>query len=985
MTLRVYRMSSEAKIVQELYRHLANVIDGGGTYHDIEFTGVTPEKNVNNGFADLVVEVDDQPFCVIEAKREPEGTPSRSIDPYAEPVIEQAARYALHLGTEYFATYNGDHLVLFRTFEQGTNLLDRQTRAYEITDIGAFAPHFLEQLAGIDREVVDWDPHRDAFVARLKTFHDVIATEFDDKLRTKLDDDEFESEFEDWIEDQGWGDRYDDDPEAVQHTFVAQAAYLLMNKLVFYKLLENADAYVDVPDVTVDDLADGDSRRETFDALIEAVDFEAIYEQDPIFDALPLTNTAQRQVEDLLENLEDYNLDKFDEDVIGKIYEEIIPAEERHELGQYYTPDEIVALVTKLTVTDSSDTVLDPGCGTGGFLVGAYNRLSDLGNNNHEEILDQIHGVDINRFPSHLAAINLAIRDLSHETHNVNILVEDFFRVHADQGVVVDPERATVGENGDIEPQDAAIPSDLDAIVANPPYIRHENISDDVNARGHLEDLGIDLSDRSDIYCYFFTHGFELLNDGTDGDPGRLGYLTSNRWLTVGYGEDLQEFFLNNTKVKAVIDFRTQQFEVPLIGTCITILERCDNEQERNSNHTDLIHIKQRFDPDEIVDIIDEDHKPGKLHDDADYRRVTFQQEDLHDIERWDRYLYAPAIYWELLKQPAMTTLGDLADVRFGTKTGNNTFFYFEEEGEYEELGIDERFITPILKHISPTEYIELQEEDPHWYVLDLRDEIDEVLDNSDESLLQQRTDEEILIEEFENRGWDGLIQYLDHGETQDIHEGASVRSSGRAWFDVGEMPSPQLILPKEYWRDARTLYNTAEMPLDQRNYEVNVREDVDIDPLVLLGVMNSSIFPLFREIEGRVEQGQGMNRNELTVGEAKRMHVPDPRTFTEEERTEIKQVMQEWINDERSATEEEKQEFRDRIDKTVLEPMGLENRVEEIQSAVDEMVKIREQGSGDEASVLVDTGEDEERDIQLPGATRLEDGGRSQTKLDSF
>jgi hypothetical protein len=332
-----------------------------------------------------------------------------------------------------------------------------------------------------------------------------------------------------------------------------------------------------------------------------------------------------------------------------------------------------------------------------------------------------------------------------------------------------------------------------------------------------------------------------------------------------------------------------------------------------------------------------------------------------------------------------MTTLGDLADVRFGTKTGNNTFFYFEEEGEYEELGIDERFITPILKHISPTEYIELQEEDPHWYVLDLRDEIDEVLDNSDESLLQQRTDEEILIEEFENRGWDGLIQYLDHGETQDIHEGASVRSSGRAWFDVGEMPSPQLILPKEYWRDARTLYNTAEMPLDQRNYEVNVREDVDIDPLVLLGVMNSSIFPLFREIEGRVEQGQGMNRNELTVGEAKRMHVPDPRTFTEEERTEIKQVMQEWINDERSATEEEKQEFRDRIDKTVLEPMGLENRVEEIQSAVDEMVKIREQGSGDEASVLVDTGEDEERDIQLPGATRLEDGGRSQTKLDSF
>lgn len=987
MTHPPYQMSSEAKIVQELYRHLANAVETDPVHYGIEFTGVTPEKHVDPGFADLVVEANGQPFCVIEAKREPEGTASRDIDPYAKPVIEQAARYALHLGTEYFATYNGDHLVLFRTFEQGTNLLDRRTRAYEITDIGAFAPHFLEQLAGIDQDVVSWDPHRDAFVSRLKTFHDVIEEEFETALLDELDDDEFESRFEAWVDDQGWSDRYDDDPGAVRSTFTAQVAYLLMNKLVFYKLLENADAYTDVPDVTVDDLSIGDRRRDTFDELIDAVDFEAVYEQDPIFDALPLTDTAQRQVEDLLDNLEEYNLDKFDEDVIGKIYEEIIPAEERHELGQYYTPDEIVALVTELTVTGPGDTVLDPGCGTGGFLVGAYNRLSDLkGNGAHEEILDQLYGVDINRFPSHLAAINLAIRDLSHETHNVNVLVEDFFRVHAEQGIVVDPERATVGTNGGTDEQtDEVVPSDIDAVVANPPYIRHENISEDVDARAHLDELGIDLNDRSDIYCYFFTHGFQFLNDGTNGDPGRIGYLTSNRWLTVGYGEDLQEFFLNHTKIKAVIDFRTQQFDVPLIGTCITVLERCEDEEERNSNVTDLIHIKQRFDPDEIVNIIEEDHEPGTLHDDAEYRRATFRQGDLHDIDRWDRYLYAPAIYWELLKEPGMTTLGDLANVKFGTKTGNNTYFYFEEQDEYEELGIDGRFVTPILKHISPTEYIELHEEDPHWYVLDLRDEVDEILDNAEETLLEQRTDEEIVLEAFEDRGWDDLIQYLEYGKEQEVHEGASVSNSGRVWFDVGELPRPQLILPKEYWRDARTLYNAAEMPLDQRNYEVDIRDDVDVDPLVLLGVMNSSIFPLFREIEGRVEQGQGMNRNELTVGEAKRMHVPDPRSFSDEERGEIKRVMSAWLERERGASDEEEQGFREELDRAVLEPMGLGDRVEEIQEAVAEMVEIRERGAGDETAVLVDTGEEEEREIQLPGATRLQDGGQDQTTLDAF
>ncbi|WP_121820577.1 N-6 DNA methylase [Halostella salina] len=980
-------MSSEAKIVQELYRHLANSVENDALHHGIEFTGVTPEKHVSNGFADLVVEADGQPFCVIEAKREPEGTPSRDIDPYAKPVIEQAARYALHLGTEYFATYNGDHLVLFRTFEQGTNLLDRRTRAYEITDIGAFAPHFLEQLAALDQDVIEWDPHRDAFVTRLKTFHDVIKGEFADALLEELNNTEFESQFETWVDDQGWSDRYDEEPGSVRSTFSSQAAYLLMNKLVFYKLIENADAYVDVPDVSVDDLAVGDRRRDTFDELIEAVDFEAVYEQDPIFDALPLTDTAQRQVEDLLGNLEEYNLDKFDSDVIGKIYEEIIPAEERHELGQYYTPDEIVALVTELTVTDPDDTVLDPGAGTGGFLVGAYNRLEELkgGGDVHEEVLDQVFGVDINRFPAHLCAINLAIRDMGHETHNVNVLVEDFFRVHADQTPFEDPERATVGTNGGTASYDGTVPQNIDAVVANPPYIRHENIAEDVHARGHLDELGIDLDDRSDIYCYFFTHGYQFLSDGADGDPGRLGYLTSSRWLTVGYGEDLQDFMLENTKIKAVIDFQTQQFDVPLIGTCITVLERCDDEEERNQNLTDLVLIKERFDPDEIVNIIEEDHEPGTLHDDNEYRRATFRQGNLHNIDRWDRYMYAPAIYWELLKEPGMTTLGDLADVKFGTKTGNNTYFYFEEEDEYEELGIDDQFVTPILKHISPTDYIELHEEDPHWYVLDLREEVDEILDNADKSLMQQRTDEEIVLDEFEDRGWDDLIQYIEYGEEQDVHDGASVSNSGRVWFDAGELPRPQLILPKEYWRDARTLYNAAEMPLDQRNYEVNVHDDVDVDPYVVLGIMNSSIFPLFREIEGRVEQGQGMNRNELTVGEAKRMHVPDPRAFSEEERAEIKRVMTDWLDDERTATEEDEQEFRDELDQAVLEPMGLDDRVDEIQEAVQQLVEVRERGAGDETAVLVDTGEEEERDIELPGATRLGDGGENQTTLNSF
>lgn len=47
---------SEAEIHFELYRHLKNSIEEKPEYHGLEFRDVSPEKNVNGGFADIVVE-----------------------------------------------------------------------------------------------------------------------------------------------------------------------------------------------------------------------------------------------------------------------------------------------------------------------------------------------------------------------------------------------------------------------------------------------------------------------------------------------------------------------------------------------------------------------------------------------------------------------------------------------------------------------------------------------------------------------------------------------------------------------------------------------------------------------------------------------------------------------------------------------------------------------------------------------------------------
>ena len=55
------------------------------------------------------------------------------------------------------------------------------------------------------------------------------------------------------------------------------------------------------------------------------------------------------------------------QDVVGNVFEKLIPPEERHALGQYFTNENLVDLITAFCVRSKSDKVLDPTCGTGLF------------------------------------------------------------------------------------------------------------------------------------------------------------------------------------------------------------------------------------------------------------------------------------------------------------------------------------------------------------------------------------------------------------------------------------------------------------------------------------------------------------------------------------------------------------------------------------------------------------------------------------------
>ncbi|MDW8309312.1 MAG: Eco57I restriction-modification methylase domain-containing protein, partial [Verrucomicrobiales bacterium] len=93
---------------------------------------------------------------------------------------------------------------------------------------------------------------------------------------------------------------------------------------------------------------------------------------------------------------------------------------------------------------------------------------------------------------------------------------------------------------------------------------------------------------KSDLYIYFYLHGLSLLNP-----RGSFCFITSNSWLDVGYGADLQEFLLKHSHVKFILDNeRKRSFAQADVNTIIALLappdERCDFGRPPSTSATRL-------------------------------------------------------------------------------------------------------------------------------------------------------------------------------------------------------------------------------------------------------------------------------------------------------------------------------------------------------------------------------------------------------------
>ncbi|MCG2870606.1 MAG: SAM-dependent methyltransferase, partial [Vulcanisaeta sp.] len=385
--------------------------------------------------------------------------------------------------------------------------------------------------------------------------------------------------------------------------------YVLMNKIIFYKVLERhyklpvLKPFCKSVNYSTSKYLEA-LRNDYFNkALVITQDFEPIFSTG-LFDELRLPDDPEvcRVIDDLINLIDEVGAESIG-DIIGYIYEELIPAEERHRLGQFYTPPAVARLIVKWSVRKPTDVVLDPGCGSGTFLIEAYSRLYRLKTGKtllegrpskevHEAILNQLYGVDINPFPLHLTAVNLAMRNVRNPSSNMNLIHQDFFTILPGQQALASYTTVTIRG---VRPRPISIPKTFDAVVGNPPYTRWVEIPDKTQ-RVILQNLlpqfpAYDLKPDPNrgrepgIYVYWIMHATRFLNDG-----GRLGMIISNMWMQTDYGTEFGKFLLDNYKIKALIDISYRLFTA-LISTVIVLAEKSSNEAERARNKVLLVRV----------------------------------------------------------------------------------------------------------------------------------------------------------------------------------------------------------------------------------------------------------------------------------------------------------------------------------------------------------------------------------------------------------
>ena len=101
------------------------------------------------------------------------------------------------------------------------------------------------------------------------------------------------------------------------------------------------------------------------------------FADDKLFEPYETIKIKQYSFEQIVKELEKYNLSATSDDVKGIAFEHFLGTTFRGELGQFFTPRTIVDFMVEVLDPQEGETICDPTCGSGGFLIKAFEYVRD--------------------------------------------------------------------------------------------------------------------------------------------------------------------------------------------------------------------------------------------------------------------------------------------------------------------------------------------------------------------------------------------------------------------------------------------------------------------------------------------------------------------------------------------------------------------------------------------------------------------------------
>ena len=140
--------------------------------------------------------------------------------------------------------------------------------------------------------------------------------------------------------------------------------------------------------------------------------FKAVKKQFPdLFDEDDKIKLSLLSLGNIINKLQDIDLSNSSKDAKGLAFQKFLSHKEKDGRGQFFTPEPVIDFCVRLLSPSPEETVIDPACGSGGFLMSTYHFIKELHPNATAEkiISSKLFGIEINKSIARIAKMKLLL------------------------------------------------------------------------------------------------------------------------------------------------------------------------------------------------------------------------------------------------------------------------------------------------------------------------------------------------------------------------------------------------------------------------------------------------------------------------------------------------------------------------------------------------------------------------------------------------